>query len=97
MYLKEETKRNIERIVGLPFEQIQCLTLEEESEHIAKRTKSQLRFSTPSPLVCTGEPLLTLGRYRTMEEVDAYFDKMFPVRSCWWKFKAKLKGRKKCR
>lgn len=95
MYLKEETKRNIERIVGLPFEQIQCLTLEEESEYIAKRTESQLRFSTPSPLVCTGEPLLTLGRYRTMKEVDAYFDKLFPFRYRWWKFKAKIKNWRK--
>ena len=97
MYLKEETKRNIERITGLPFERLQCLTLEEESAYIAKRTGSKLRFPATSPLVCTGEPLLTLGRYRTMEDVDAYFDKMFPVRSRWWKFKAKLKGRKKCR
>lgn len=98
MQLKEETKRNIERVVGLPFHQIECLTLEEEIAHVEKRTGARVKFpTTATPLAMTGEPLLTIGRYRTMEEVDAYFDKMFPVRSCWWKFKAKLKGRKKCR
>ena len=94
MYLKEETKQNIARIVGIPFDQILQLTLDDEIAHVESHTKQKLRFPTTGPLIFTGEPLLTMGRYRTMEDVDAYFDKMFPVQSRWLKFKAKLKRRK---
>lgn len=36
--LKEETKRNIERVVGLPFETIKTLTVEEEIAHVEAKT-----------------------------------------------------------
>ena len=93
MHLKEETKRNIERVVGLPHKHIQCLTLDEEMTYIKTRTGKQLRWPANACRSCTGNPLLSLGRYRTMEEVDASFDNMFPIRARWLNFIAKLRRR----
>jgi hypothetical protein len=89
MYLKEETKRNIERIVGFPFEKIQTLTLEEEIAHVESRTGKKLQFPKDVDwrFIATGEPLITMGRCRTMKDVDKYFEKKFPIRSLLWKMK----------
>ena len=89
MYLQEKTKRNIERVVGLPFDKIQTLTLEEEIIHVESRTGKKLQFPKEVDwrFVATGEPLINMGRCRTMEDVDKYFEKKFPVRSLFWKLK----------
>lgn len=91
MYLKTETQQNIERIVGLPLNQIQSLTLDEEICHIETRTGKKLRWPAMACRFNTGNPLLSLGRYRTMEDVNKRFDNMFPIHSLWWKLKSKFR------
>ena len=83
MYLKEETKRNIERTVGLPFEKIQTLTTEEEIAYIENRTGKKLQFpnSIDWRFVTTGEPLITMGRCRTIEEIDRQIDELVKPKS----------------
>ena len=89
MYLKEETKKNIERVVGLPFEKVQTLTTEEEVVLVQQRTGKTLQYpkSVDWRFVVTGEPLITLGRCRTMEDVDRYFEKLLFPQSLLWKLK----------
>lgn len=85
--LKEETKRNIERVVGLPFETIKTLTVEEEIAHVEAKTGRKLKFPTAvdSRLMSSGEPLITMGRFRTMENVDRKLDKICFQHSLIWK------------
>lgn len=85
--LKEETKRNIERVVGLPFETIKTLTVEEEIAHVEAKTGKKLKFPTTfdSKLMSSGEPLITMGRFRTMEDVDRKLDKICFPHSLIWK------------
>lgn len=91
MYLKAKTQQNIERIVGLPLNQIQSLTLDEEIRHVETRTGKKLRWPVMACRFNTGNPLLSLGRYCAMEDMDKRFNKMFPMRSLWWKFKSKFR------
>ena len=84
--LKEETKRNIERVVGLPFETIKTLTVEEEIAHVEVKTGKKLKFPTTADrLMSSGEPLITMGRFRTMEDVDRKLDKICFPHSLIWK------------
>ncbi|MBQ8625947.1 MAG: hypothetical protein IJ419_07295 [Agathobacter sp.] len=89
MYLKEETKRNIERTVGLPFEKIQTLTTEEEITHVQQCTGKTLQYPkfVDWRFIAIGEPLITMGRCRTMEDVDRYFDKLLFPQSLLWTVK----------
>lgn len=85
--LKEETKRNIERVVGLPFETIKTLTVEEKIAHVEARTGKKLKFqaTVDGRLVSSGEPLIAMGRFRTMEDVDRKLDKICFPHSLIWK------------
>ena len=95
--LKEETKRNIERVVGLPFETIKTLTVEEKIAHVEARTGKKLKFPTTvdSRLMSSGEPLITMGRFRTMEDVDRKLDKICFPHSLIWKIQKMFRRGKK--
>ena len=90
--LKEETKRNIERVVGLPFETIKTLTVEEEIAHVEAKTGKKLKFpaTVDSRLMSSGEPLIAMGRLRTMEDIDKALDKICFPHSLIWKIQKML-------
>lgn len=90
MYLQETTKKNIEYIVGLPLDHIQSLTLDDEISHVETRTGQSLRWPVMAYGFNTGNPLLNLGRYRTMEDVDKQLDKMFPIHIRFFRYISKL-------
>lgn len=98
MYIKEETKRNIESIVGKPLDEIQSMTLDEEIAHVESRTGKKLEFSKDVDwrFVSTGNPLISLGRCRTMEDVDKRFDQMFRKELFVLKIKQIWRGAVKC-
>jgi hypothetical protein len=83
MYLKEETKKNIEQMVGKSIEEMQQMTLGEEIAYVENRTTTKLQY--PQNLdwrfESTGDPLISMGRYRTIEDVDRRLDSMFWLES----------------
>ena len=69
-------KAFIERRVGLPYDEISRLDSDELQNHIEKRTGRKMVYSHKAKLSGSrGNPLLSLGRYKTMEEVDKAMSK----------------------
>lgn len=89
MYLKEETVKNLERVIGKPLDEIRNMDLSDEIAYIERKNEEKLRFPEHIDwrFTSTGEPLITMGRCRTMEDVDRYFDKLLFPRSLLWKIK----------
>jgi len=63
--LKETTKRNIEKTVGIPFQEIVGLDAEDEIKVAIFSTKRDPRK------IGRGNPLLSRRRIRTIETVDS--------------------------
>jgi hypothetical protein len=96
MYFKEETRNNIEKIVGLPIGEIQNLSLDGEIAYVEQSTRKGIRFPTvrnhmhPS----TGNPLIDRYRFCTMEDVDKKLDKLLFPHSIIWRRLKQLTKRK---
>lgn len=77
MELSEITKKNIERVTGVPFEEL----LEKKPVRDPRLKALRRRRASVSPdLLVRGNPELTLGHVTTLEEVDAYWDKKIKER-----------------
>lgn len=70
MYLKEETKKNIERVVGKPIEEIQEMTLDEEIAYVEQKTGQKISYPKEIDYrrIAYGEPLITRRRLHILEE-----------------------------
>lgn len=89
MYLKEETVKNLEHVLGKPLQEIRNMDFGDEIAYVERKNKKNLKFSEHIDwrFASTGEPLITMGRCRAMEDVDRYFDKLLFPRSLLWKIK----------
>lgn len=82
--LKNETKLNMEKILGIKLDYLDNLTVSEEFEEISNSGKNQrksshkISFSSKRDLrkLGRGNPLLTRRRFKTMEDVDKGLDKI---------------------
>ena len=76
MGLQEETKKSLERNIGLPYEQIVALSPFEADAHVESITGKKLSFSKKSDSRKTvpGNPLLSRKHLRIMEEIGAKFE-----------------------
>ena len=97
MYLKAETVKNLESVLGQPLKEIQNMDLGDEIAYVERKNRKKLRFPEHIEwrFASTGEPLIAMGRCRTMEDVDAYFDKLLFPRSLLWKIKKFFGGKRK--
>lgn len=70
MYLKEETKKNIERTVGISIDEIKAMTVDEEIAYIEEKIGNKLEYpkEVDHRRVAHGEPLINQRRLRTLEE-----------------------------
>lgn len=77
MYLKEETKKHIERTVGKSIEEIQAMTLDEEIAYIEEKIGKKLEYPkrVDHRRVAYGNTLITKRRLRTLGEADEYIRK----------------------
>ena len=72
MYImSNKTKKNIERVVGLPFSQIQQLDLSEEKKWLQKKCQfngftKRVRYA----IIGRGNPLLARKKIRTIEDLN---------------------------
>ena len=89
MYLKEETVKNLESVLGKPLNEIRNMDLGDEIAYVERKNMEKLRFPEHVDwrFTSTGEPLIAMGRCRTMEDVDEYFDKLLFPRSLLWEIK----------
>ena len=72
MQLSEETKRVLERKIGLPYAQIIAMSPSESDAHVEKVTGRKLTFSKEFDprRTAPGNPLLSRKRFTTKEERD---------------------------
>lgn len=81
--LNERTKRNISACVGVPFEELMDLSLDEEVALAEKmRGGEKIVFSRErrGDRVGRGSPLLVKKKIRTMDDVNKKIDKITRVR-----------------
>lgn len=74
--LNDETINSIERIVGLPIDEIRKLTPEDESEYIECKTNRKLEFPFRKRriLFYGCKPITYCPKYRTIQYVDNKID-----------------------
>lgn len=79
--ISNTTKRNIERIVGVPLEKIAEMTVSEEKAWIEHRSKSPLQFSKRKRygIIGRGNPLLARRKIRTFEDLGKRKHKLFKI------------------
>lgn len=76
--IKDRTRKNIERSVGLSLSEITSLSLDDEIKFVERKTGKKVVFSkeADSRKMIRGNALLALGRIMTMREVDRKLDKI---------------------
>ncbi len=70
--MSERTKKNISTCVGVPFERIVCLSLDDEIELASQKHGGKIVFSKKrnSSRVGRGNPLLARKKIRTIQDVE---------------------------
>lgn len=70
--MSERTKKNISTCVGVPFERIVCLSLDEEIGVASQKYGEKIVFSKKRSRsrVGRGNPLLARKRIRTIQDVE---------------------------
>jgi len=72
--ISEETKKVLENNLGLPYEQLCGMDVHEEIAFVAAKTGKEPRFIHDPGKIGRGNPLLALGKFTTMEEINAKID-----------------------
>ena len=70
----EETKKVLEKNIGLPYEQLCGLDIHEEITYIKAKTGQSLKFIHDPKKIGRGNPLLAKGKITTMSEIDEKID-----------------------
>mgnify|MGYP003478956733 FL=1 len=81
--LSSETKQAISETVGLPWDTLVNMTIEEEIEYIEKKNGKKLVFAMrPYPnRRSTGNPLIDRYRFFTKEDEEKWFKKLMKRRT----------------
>ena len=76
--LSEETKRNISKTVGIPYEKLITMDDEEVTAYIEKKTGKKLKFAQKTRFSSSGDDsvLIDCGKFSTIEDVDKKIDKI---------------------
>ena len=76
--LKDETKNNLENLLGITLKKLDTFSVSEEIEFVNKKNSHKISFSKKKDArkVGRGNPLLARKRIRTMEEVDKRLDNL---------------------
>lgn len=76
--ISERTKKNLERSIGLSYEEIVNLSYDEEIKYIQDKNGKPITFSTTvdNRKRSRGNPLLALNRIRTIEYIDKRISKI---------------------
>ncbi|MBO5364670.1 MAG: hypothetical protein J6A56_04320 [Clostridia bacterium] len=76
--LKDETKTNLEYLLGLKLEELEKMDVDEEISTLEKTEARKIRFSKERDFrkIGRGNPLLARRRMRTMDDVNKGLDKM---------------------
>jgi hypothetical protein len=72
--ISEETKKVLEKNLGLPYEQLCGMDIHEEIAFITAKTGSPPSFIHDPRKIGRGNPLLARGKFTTMEEINAKID-----------------------
>lgn len=80
--LSLETKQAISKTVGLPWETLINMTIEEEIDYIEKKNGKKLGVAMrPYPNIrSTGNPLINRYRFFTKEDEEKWFKKLMKRR-----------------
>lgn len=79
--ISKKTKMNIERVIGIPIEELLTMDRKEERSWIEKRNKSKLSFSKRQRygIIGRGNPLLARKKIRTAQDLEEKSKKFFGV------------------
>jgi len=72
----EEAKRALENSLGLPYEQLCGLDINEEAAFIRAKTGRSPQFVHDNRKISRGNPLLARGKLTTMEKINKKIDAM---------------------
>jgi len=72
--LSEETKKVLEANLGLPYEQLCGLDVQDEIAFVKERTGRSPKFIHDSRHIGRGNPLLARGKFTTMDEINKKID-----------------------
>jgi len=72
--LSEETKKVFEANLGLPYEQLCGLDMQDEIAFVKEKTGSSPRFIHDSRKIVRGNALLAQGKITTMDEINKKID-----------------------
>lgn len=70
--LTSTTKQNIEKLVGVPYDELRAMTALEERSFVAKIASPKFIKARDMRKVGRGNPLLSRRRVRTFEDLDRY-------------------------
>lgn len=68
--LNDETKASLENITGLDIKSLQNIEFEDELAYVENVIKKPLSFKKYDIQTLCGNPLIALGRFKTIEEVN---------------------------
>lgn len=70
--LSERTKKSLENCIGIPFDEICNLSMEEEISVVSRKCRHKVGFSQKrdAQRVGRGNPYLAKRKFRTLEEVE---------------------------
>jgi hypothetical protein len=72
--IAEEAKKVLEKNLGLSYEQLCGLDINEEIAFVREKTGKSLKFIHDPRKIGRGNPLLALGKITTMEEINTKID-----------------------
>jgi len=72
--ISEETKKILEKNLGLPYEQLCGMDIQEEIAFVKEKTGETLKFIHDPRKIVRGNPLLARGKFATMDEVNSKID-----------------------
>ena len=79
--ISEKTKRNIERVVGLPIDKICSMGMVEERSWVEKRNNKSLVFSKRRRygVIGRGNPLIARRKIRTAKDLSEKSKRFFGI------------------
>jgi len=72
--ISEEAKKALENSLGLPYEQLCGMDIHKEIAFVTAKTGRSPHFIHDSRKISRGNPLLSLGKIITMEEINKKID-----------------------
>jgi hypothetical protein len=72
--ISEETKKVFENNLGLPYNQLCGMDINEEISFVKEKTGRSPQFIHDSRKTGRGNPLLAQGRFTTIEEINKKID-----------------------